>query len=29
MHNISPFSDQDREQIVQAINRLLAKGIAP
>lgn len=29
MHNLSPFSDQDRERIVQAINRLLTKGIAP
>lgn len=29
MHNLSPFSDQDREAIVQAINRLLTKGIAP
>ncbi|HZH10748.1 MAG TPA: TetR/AcrR family transcriptional regulator [Microvirga sp.] len=29
MHNLSPFSDQDREHIVQAINRLLTKGIAP
>jgi len=28
MHNLSPFSDQDREQIVQLINRLLTKGIA-
>lgn len=28
MHNLSPFSDQDRERIVQAINRLLTKGIA-
>lgn len=28
MHDISPFSDQDRERIVQAINRLLSKGIA-
>jgi AcrR family transcriptional regulator len=27
MHNLSPFSDQDRAQIVQAINRLLTKGI--
>lgn len=28
MHNLSPFSDQDRERIVQLINRLLTKGIA-
>lgn len=28
MHKLSPFSDQDRERIVQAINRLLTKGIA-
>jgi AcrR family transcriptional regulator len=28
MHNLSPFSDQDRARIVQAINRLLTKGIA-
>jgi len=28
MHDISPFSDQDRERIVQAIGRLLSKGIA-
>jgi AcrR family transcriptional regulator len=29
MHKLSPFSDQDREQIVRMINRLLTKGIAP
>ncbi|WP_134499421.1 TetR/AcrR family transcriptional regulator [Microvirga pakistanensis] len=29
MHKLSPFSDQDREQIVGMINRLLIKGIAP
>jgi len=29
MHNLSPFSDQDRERIVGMINRLLTKGIAP
>jgi hypothetical protein len=28
MHDISPFSDSDRERIVMAINRLLDKGIA-
>lgn len=28
MHNLSPFSDEDRERIVQLINRLLTKGIA-
>lgn len=28
MHNLSPFSDQDRERIVRAIDRLLTKGIA-
>ncbi|MGO4570402.1 TetR/AcrR family transcriptional regulator [Microvirga sp. 2TAF3] len=28
MHDISPFSDDDREKIVDAINRLLSKGIA-
>lgn len=28
MHDLSPFSDQDRERIVGAINRLLTKGIA-
>ncbi|MXQ13061.1 TetR/AcrR family transcriptional regulator [Microvirga makkahensis] len=29
MHNLSPFSDEDRERIVGMINRLLTKGIAP
>ncbi len=29
MHKLSPFSDQDRDQIVGMINRLLIKGIAP
>jgi AcrR family transcriptional regulator len=28
MHDISPFSEADRERIVQAIQRLLSKGIA-
>jgi AcrR family transcriptional regulator len=28
MHNLSPFSDKDRERIVQAVNRLIEKGIA-
>lgn len=28
MHNISPFSEADQERIAQAIQRLLAKGIA-
>jgi hypothetical protein len=28
MHDISPFSGQDRERIVQAVDRLLSKGIA-
>ncbi len=29
MHGLSPFSDEDRERILQAVNRLLNKGIAP
>jgi AcrR family transcriptional regulator len=28
MHDISPFSDEDRERIVQAVERLLSKGFA-
>ncbi len=28
MYDISPFSDEDRERIVQAVERLLRKGIA-
>jgi AcrR family transcriptional regulator len=28
MHDISPFSDEDRERVVQAVSRLLNKGIA-
>lgn len=28
MHDISPFSDEDRERIVKVINRLLDNGIA-
>jgi AcrR family transcriptional regulator len=28
MHDISPFSEEDRERIVQAVDRLLKKGIA-
>ena len=28
MHNLSPFSDEDRERIVKAIERLVSKGIA-
>jgi AcrR family transcriptional regulator len=28
MHDLSPFSEQDRERIVQAIQRLLSNGIA-
>jgi AcrR family transcriptional regulator len=29
MHDLSPFSEEDRERIVKAIERLLKKGIAP
>jgi hypothetical protein len=28
MHDLSPFSAEDRERILQAVDRLLAKGIA-
>jgi hypothetical protein len=28
MHDISPFSEEDRERVVQAVGRLLSKGIA-
>ncbi|MXQ13890.1 TetR/AcrR family transcriptional regulator [Microvirga makkahensis] len=28
MHGLSPFSEEERERIVQAVNRLLGKGIA-
>ena len=28
MHGLSPFSDEDRERILEAVNRLLSKGIA-
>jgi AcrR family transcriptional regulator len=28
MHKLSPFSDEDRDRIVQAIDRLVTKGIA-
>jgi AcrR family transcriptional regulator len=28
MHNLSPFSEEDRNRIVKAIDRLLSKGIA-
>jgi AcrR family transcriptional regulator len=28
MHDLSPFSEQDRDQIVRAIERLVTKGIA-
>jgi hypothetical protein len=28
MHDISPFSEDDRDRIVQAIGRLLRNGIA-
>jgi AcrR family transcriptional regulator len=28
MHNLSPFSGEEHERIVQAVNRLLRKGIA-
>ena len=28
MHKLSPFSEEDRERIVKAIDRLVSKGIA-
>ena len=28
MHNLSPFSEDDRDRIVSAIDRLVVKGIA-
>jgi len=28
MHNLSPFSEADRDRIVSAIDRLVVKGIA-
>ena len=28
MHDISPFSDEDRERILKAMERLLSNGIA-
>jgi hypothetical protein len=28
MHNLSPFSNADRERIVRAIDRVVVKGIA-
>jgi hypothetical protein len=28
MHGLSPFSEEEHERVVQAVNRLLRKGIA-
>jgi hypothetical protein len=28
MHDLSPFSEEEHERVVQAVNRLLLKGIA-
>jgi AcrR family transcriptional regulator len=28
MHDLSPFSEKERERVVQAVNRLLRKGVA-
>ncbi|WP_162820726.1 hypothetical protein [Microvirga calopogonii] len=28
MHDLSPFSEEEHAQVVQAVNRLLRKGIA-
>ena len=28
MHDLSPFSEEEHERIVQAVNRILRKGIA-